>query len=207
VSAVFGKYTTVQIGASLGVQSGEFNGYQFAATVVAGGVGSVIAGGKFENGAQTAAFGYLFNHLSGTFSKKTGVLTVTDTDTGETVSAQFKSGGDYGADAAPNGEYDILSRGGRSGFYRLEARDPYYGDDKVEFFGQSKMTEVRLHHPGVSLGCVTACDASGWAKVDSLLSRTTTSTTEVQAKTFLNRTLGIGRLERVQNYGTLRVTD
>ena len=150
---------------------------------------------------------YLFNHLSGTFSKKTGVLTVTDTDTGETVSAQFKSGGDYGADAAPNGEYDILSRGGRSGFYRLEARDPYYGDDKVEFFGQSKMTEVRLHHPGVSLGCVTACDASGWAKVDSLLSRTTTSTTEVQAKTFLNRTLGIGRLERVQNYGTLRVTD
>jgi hypothetical protein len=29
---------------------------------VAGGVGSAIAGGKFENGAVTAAFGYLFNH-------------------------------------------------------------------------------------------------------------------------------------------------
>lgn len=34
-------------------------------TVVAGGVGSVIAGGKFENGATTAAFGYLFNALGG----------------------------------------------------------------------------------------------------------------------------------------------
>jgi hypothetical protein len=34
-----------------------------AATMVAGGVGSVIAGGKFENGAKTAAFGYLFNAL------------------------------------------------------------------------------------------------------------------------------------------------
>jgi cell wall-associated NlpC family hydrolase len=30
---------------------------------VAGGVGSVIAGGKFANGAETAAFGYLFNYL------------------------------------------------------------------------------------------------------------------------------------------------
>jgi hypothetical protein len=30
---------------------------------VAGGVGSAIAGGKFEKGAATAAFGYLFNEL------------------------------------------------------------------------------------------------------------------------------------------------
>jgi len=33
-------------------------------TAIAGGVGSVIAGGKFENGAMTAAFAYLFNQLS-----------------------------------------------------------------------------------------------------------------------------------------------
>jgi hypothetical protein len=36
-------------------------------TIVACGVGSVIAGGKFENGAKTAAYGYLFNQMmSGT---------------------------------------------------------------------------------------------------------------------------------------------
>jgi hypothetical protein len=37
---------------------------QGTAAAVAGGVGSVIAGGKFENGARTAAFGYLFNHCA-----------------------------------------------------------------------------------------------------------------------------------------------
>jgi predicted GIY-YIG superfamily endonuclease len=35
---------------------------QFAATTIAGGTTSVITGGKFATGAQTAAFGYLFNH-------------------------------------------------------------------------------------------------------------------------------------------------
>lgn len=36
----------------------------FAVTVVVGGVASMVAGGKFENGATTAAFGYLFNNCS-----------------------------------------------------------------------------------------------------------------------------------------------
>jgi hypothetical protein len=34
------------------------------AATAAGGVGSVIGGGKFENGAVTAAYGYLFNELA-----------------------------------------------------------------------------------------------------------------------------------------------
>jgi hypothetical protein len=33
-------------------------------TAVAGGTASVITGGKFASGAQTAAFGYMFNYLS-----------------------------------------------------------------------------------------------------------------------------------------------
>jgi RHS repeat-associated protein len=70
VSAVFGKFTSNVIGGYFGVPSGEFNGYQMAATIVAGGVGSVIGGGKFENGAATAAYGYLFNELSNGFSKE-----------------------------------------------------------------------------------------------------------------------------------------
>jgi hypothetical protein len=35
---------------------------QFAAATIAGGTTSAITGGKFATGAQTAAFGYLFNH-------------------------------------------------------------------------------------------------------------------------------------------------
>lgn len=58
-SAVFGKYTSVGIE---GMTSNQFAAG--LATAVAGGVGSVIAGGKFENGAKTAAYGYLFNQLA-----------------------------------------------------------------------------------------------------------------------------------------------
>jgi hypothetical protein len=36
---------------------------QFAAATIAGGTTSAITGGKFATGAQTAAFGYLFNEL------------------------------------------------------------------------------------------------------------------------------------------------
>ena len=60
VSAVLGKFATVHIGGT----PGQFNPFQFVATAVAGGIGSVIAGGKFENGAITAAYGYLFNFLA-----------------------------------------------------------------------------------------------------------------------------------------------
>ncbi|RYH15824.1 MAG: hypothetical protein EON54_28525, partial [Alcaligenaceae bacterium] len=62
-SAVFGKYTSNQIGGwdPQGINADLARG---AAATVAGGFGSVIAGGKFDNGAQTAAFGYLFNYCS-----------------------------------------------------------------------------------------------------------------------------------------------
>ncbi len=61
VSAVFGKYTTNQIGSSTLISGDIAKG---VATAVAGGVGSMIAGGKFENGAVTAGYGYLFNNLA-----------------------------------------------------------------------------------------------------------------------------------------------
>ena len=38
--------------------------YGFVGAVVAGGVGSTLAGGKFGDGAVTAAYGYLFNYCS-----------------------------------------------------------------------------------------------------------------------------------------------
>jgi hypothetical protein len=56
-SALLGKYATNNINFGHAIANG-------IAATVAGGVGAVIAviaGGKFENGAATAAFGYLFN--------------------------------------------------------------------------------------------------------------------------------------------------
>ncbi|CAN7239877.1 RHS repeat domain-containing protein [Polaromonas sp. LjRoot131] len=57
-SALLGKYVTNETRSwGAGIAQG-------AAAAVAGGVGSVIAGGKFENGAITAGFGYLFNCIA-----------------------------------------------------------------------------------------------------------------------------------------------
>ncbi len=60
VSAVFGKFTTNEIGSNSALSGPIARG---VASAVAGGVGSTIAGGKFENGATTAAYGYMFNFL------------------------------------------------------------------------------------------------------------------------------------------------
>jgi RHS repeat-associated protein len=50
-TAVAGKWST------------NYTDGNFVATVVAGGAVSVLGGGKFANGAQTAAYGYLLNYL------------------------------------------------------------------------------------------------------------------------------------------------
>jgi RHS repeat-associated protein len=64
-SAAFGKFATLN-GPGWTQDPQSFG--QFAAgityTAVSGGIGSVLAGGKFANGAETAAYGYLFNHMS-----------------------------------------------------------------------------------------------------------------------------------------------
>jgi len=60
VAAVFGKYTTNAIGDSSILSDPVSKG---VASAVAGGVGSMTAGGKFENEAVTAAYGYLFNAM------------------------------------------------------------------------------------------------------------------------------------------------
>ncbi len=56
----FGKYTTNAIGESTIIDGVFAKG---VATAVAGGAGSVLAGGTFESGAVTAAYGYLFNQM------------------------------------------------------------------------------------------------------------------------------------------------
>jgi RHS repeat-associated protein len=48
----------------LGKLATNYTKGNFIATIVAGGTVSAITGGKFENGATTATFGYLFNQMS-----------------------------------------------------------------------------------------------------------------------------------------------
>jgi len=57
VSAVAGKWMTNHIDADWG------HPVRFTLSAIAGGTISALGGGKFENGAMTAAMGYLFNHL------------------------------------------------------------------------------------------------------------------------------------------------
>ena len=57
VSALAGKYVTNNTPLSWGGPTG------LAAATVAGGTVSILSGGKFTNGAVTAAFGYLYNEL------------------------------------------------------------------------------------------------------------------------------------------------
>ncbi|MDE2047253.1 MAG: hypothetical protein KGJ44_02490 [Betaproteobacteria bacterium] len=54
-SAVVGKFAT-------NMSENVHPAGRFAIATIAGGTASVITGGKFENGARTAAFGYLFNY-------------------------------------------------------------------------------------------------------------------------------------------------
>jgi RHS repeat-associated protein len=59
LSAVAGLAGT-QIGGAIGAGTAG----RFASAVIAGGIGSRLAGGSFMDGAQTAAYGYLFNCLA-----------------------------------------------------------------------------------------------------------------------------------------------
>jgi hypothetical protein len=66
LSAVAGLAGT-QIGGAIGAGMGG----RFASAVIAGGIGSRLAGGSFMDGAQTAAYGYLFNAMRhGTWADK-----------------------------------------------------------------------------------------------------------------------------------------
>jgi hypothetical protein len=81
-AAVVGKYVGSQT-SSWG-EPGEFNIYSFAATTVAGGATSAITGGKFADGAKTAAAVYLFNELSHTHMNRQG-YTGLDSDRPESI--------------------------------------------------------------------------------------------------------------------------
>jgi hypothetical protein len=62
LAAGFGKIATINMTST---SFGGNHALRMAYVSVVGGTASVLGGGKFANGAQTAAFGYLFNELQG----------------------------------------------------------------------------------------------------------------------------------------------
>jgi len=192
------------------IDTGSFAG-DLAGHAVAGGIGARLGGGKFGNGALTGAFGYLFNTVAAKFNRETGVLKVVDNDTGKRVKGLFFSGNsdngeiDSPPDQAAAGIYAILQRGDKEGF-RLEAIDSKFGDDK----NNSGQTHLRLHGPGGSIGCITACNQSSFDRVENLIRKTLTKEVTVDTFKGLNiRGVDIIRFntgtEKIKYYGILEV--
>lgn len=128
-----------------------------------------------------------------------GCVTVTDQDTGATHK-YFA----FSTPALPDGKYEVLERAGKKSYYRLEANDAAFGDDKAEMAGQAR-TNLRFHKVSGSAGCI-ACqkdDHANWDKAEEIILKTKTSTKEVIMKGFS----GIfGSKETLVHYGTLTVS-
>jgi RHS repeat-associated protein len=99
----------------------------------------------------------------------TGVLILTDQDTGDSVTTQAESGGKPFGDPIPSGTYDILERQGRPDFYRLDKQDSFPFEDVDNVTGRD---HFRLHRPGRTIGCIAAKDEQGWKQVDELIKNT-----------------------------------
>jgi RHS repeat-associated protein len=110
--------------------------------------------------------------VTATYNKSSGQLTVTDSDTGQTVTAGVESGGKPFGDPIPNGTYDILEQQRKPDEFRLDKEDSTPYDDIDDATGRS---HFRLHHPGRTIGCIAAKDWTGWNGVFNIISNTRTT--------------------------------
>jgi hypothetical protein len=139
----------------------------------------------------------MFNHLSGEFNKKTGVLTLTDNDTGKVTTLRAFSGkAQY--EPIPDGEYDMVQFQNDRSKVRLEAIDTHYGDDRHAATGR---TEFRFHALGFgnNFGCISAESAADWRIAREAIFSTRTLTSTVYSKSLW------GGTEKVTSYGRIKV--
>ena len=106
--------------------------------------------------------------VTGIYDKDKGKLTLTDDDSGETLTVNAESGGKPQGNPIPNGGWEIFEHPD-PGYYRLDADDSSPRDDKHESTGRDR---IRLHLPGNTTGCIAVKSKGEWAKVKDLLSRT-----------------------------------
>lgn len=149
--------------------------------------------------------------IEGFYNLDTGDLALFDVKTGNTYVGKYKSGTEgawRGAAPIPPGDYAVLDQGQRDSFLRLEPFDEHFGNDKVE---STRQSELRLHGPGDSWGCVTSTDSpEKWAETYDVIRSNQSGTMQVE-KTFTAQ-LGdfkhgreVRDHEYVKYFGTLRV--
>lgn len=131
-----------------------------------------------------------------------GKLTLTDRDTGESVTVNAYSGGRGVAEDGvslpiPLGEYEILAP--TSIGYRLEAKDSNQGNDLIDGTSPAQ-GNLRLHAPcgGLSYGCIGVATVDEWRSVQNLILNTSQSTSKV------DRLKGLLSID-ITKYGDLKV--
>ena len=152
------------------------------------------------------------NIVNGSFNKTTGTLTLTDNETGKTVSGQYFSGGKPIGEPIPNGRYEIPAQARKPGFYRLDMIDGNPRNDVAELPDGSTRDRLRLHGQGNSTGCITACEGTNHSEIVDLLQNTETTTVKdnydapfyVDVKNWL---FGKDSDTDITKYGELDVTD
>ena len=130
--------------------------------------------------------------VDGVFDKDTGTLYLVDIDTGEELTVKAESGNSLFGDSIGKGDYEILERKltddevkkGKDQLFRLERLDTKYGDDKNQ---ETDQTNLRLHEPGNTTGCIACKDKEGWEKTKKLLNNTETTETQVESKSIIDR--------------------
>lgn len=135
----------------------------------------------------------------GIFSSDNNSLFMVDRDTRAWAFFGAESGGKPFGESVPAGIYSVLERAGREGFFRLERQDSNFGDDRTP----EGRTNLRLHGPGRTTGCIAICTNAESSAVGRLLGATSTNTTQVDDKSVAGRLTG-GK-ETLKNFGSMHV--
>ena len=107
------------------------------------------------------------------FDKSTGIFTVTDTNTGVSISVSAESGGKPFGDPIPTGSYEILDQARNPNFFRLDPVDTNPRNDTHEPTGRG---QFRLHGPGRTIGCIACKFQAPWNRILDLINNTSTTT-------------------------------
>jgi len=105
------------------------------------------------------------------YDSRSGSFSVRDLDKGTTAAGPARSGGVPFGEPIPPGNYHILERAGRPGFFRLDPIDSIPFNDKDDSTGRDF---VRLHYPGQTIGCIASTDWKTWRSIEKLISDTKT---------------------------------